>query len=46
MGGKLPTILIYQDFFSRPAIQMIVEDYRLKIIVFDPVTEEINQWTG
>ncbi|WP_307731203.1 element excision factor XisH family protein [Microseira wollei] len=37
---------IYQDFFQRPSIQVIIEDYDLKIIVFNPDTEEIIQWTS
>jgi XisH protein len=35
---------IYQDFFMRPAIQIVIEDYSLKILVFDPAIEEITQW--
>lgn len=35
---------IYQDFFQRLSIQIIVEDYELKLIVFNPDTEEIVQW--
>jgi hypothetical protein len=35
---------IYQDFFQRPSIQVIIEDYSLKLIVFNPDPEEIMQW--
>jgi hypothetical protein len=37
---------IYQDFFQRPSIQVIIEDYSLKLIVFNPDSEEIIQWTN
>ncbi len=35
---------IYQDFFQRPSVQVIIEDYTLKFIIFNPETEEIEQW--
>ena len=37
-------IAIYNDFFQRPATQIIVEDHALKLLVFDPNSEEIVQW--
>ncbi|WP_124970699.1 element excision factor XisH family protein [Aphanothece sacrum] len=35
---------IYQDFFQRPAIQEIITDQQINLIVFDPNLEEILQW--
>lgn len=35
---------IYDTFFARRFVQMITEEYQLKLIVFDPVNEEIVQW--
>jgi hypothetical protein len=35
---------IYQDFFLRPAIQDIISDHAISLLVFDPKTEEIVQW--
>lgn len=35
---------IFQDFISHPAIEIVVEDYHINLIVFDPETEEITQW--
>ncbi len=35
---------IYRDFFQRPALQVIVADHQIKLIVFKPETEEIVQW--
>ncbi len=35
---------IYQDFFQRPAVQEIIADQQIKLIVFDPKLEEIIQW--
>lgn len=35
---------IYQDFFQRPSIQVIIEDNDLKMIVFNPDIEEVTQW--
>lgn len=34
----------YKDFFSRRFTQMIVEDVQIKLIVFNPLSEEIVQW--
>ncbi len=35
---------IYQDFFQQPAIQEIIADHQIRLIVFEPETEEIVQW--
>lgn len=35
---------VYQDFFQHPAIQEIVVDHQLKLIVFDPDAKEIVEW--
>ncbi len=35
---------IYQDFFRRPAIQEIVLDHKIRLLVFDPEAEEVVQW--
>jgi hypothetical protein len=35
---------VYQDFFQRLAIQEIITDQQINLIVFDPNLEEIIQW--
>ena len=35
---------IHQDFFQRPAIQEIIIDQNMKLIIFEPNLEEIIQW--
>ncbi|MFN8492336.1 MAG: element excision factor XisH family protein [Caldilineaceae bacterium] len=35
---------VYQDFFSKPAVQDIVADHQIWLLVFDPETEEIVKW--
>jgi hypothetical protein len=35
---------IYQTFFSRQLPQLSIEEYQVKIAVFDPETEVIVQW--
>ncbi|PSF38489.1 fatty-acid synthase [Aphanothece hegewaldii CCALA 016] len=35
---------IYLDFFQRPAIQEIILDQKINLLVFDPNLEEIIQW--
>ncbi len=35
---------IYETFFARRFVQLITQEYQLKLIVFDPVNEEIIQW--
>ena len=37
-------VAVYEDFFSRQLPQLSVEEYQLKLLVFDPETEEIVQW--
>lgn len=35
---------VYQDFFLQPAIHEIVIDHHIRLLVFDPDTEEVVQW--
>jgi len=35
---------IYQDFFQRPAIQEVVVDQQINLLVFEPKAEEVVQW--
>ncbi|MDY7004957.1 MAG: XisH family protein [Cyanobacteriota bacterium] len=35
---------IYETFFARRFVQLISQEYQLKLIVFDSVNEEILQW--
>lgn len=35
---------VYQDFFQKPAIQDIVSDQTIYLIIFDPDREVIIQW--
>lgn len=35
---------IYQDFFTQPAIQEIVDEYQINLLVFDPELAEVVQW--
>jgi len=35
---------IYQDFFRQPAIQEIIADHQIHLIVFEPETQEIIEW--
>ncbi|MEM7128618.1 MAG: element excision factor XisH family protein [Chloroflexota bacterium] len=35
---------IYQDFFVEPAVQDIVSEYKIHLIVFDPDIQEIVEW--
>jgi len=35
---------IYQDFFQRPAIQEVVVDQQINLLVFEPEAEEVVQW--
>lgn len=34
----------YQDFFTRPFIQDILAEHQLKLLIFDPVKEEVLLW--
>ena len=36
---------IYEDFFQRPAIQDIVLEHEMKLLVFDPFREVVVLWT-
>ena len=35
---------VFQDFFLRPAIQEIVSDQQISLLIFEPQAEEIVQW--
>jgi len=35
---------VHQDFFLRPAIQEIVIDHEISLLVFNPDTEEVIRW--
>ncbi len=37
-------IEIYETFFARRFVQLITQEYQLKLIVFEPTKEEIVQW--
>ncbi|MBR8826760.1 MAG: XisH family protein [Gomphosphaeria aponina SAG 52.96 = DSM 107014] len=34
----------YQDFFQLPFIQRALKRYQVKLIIYDPKSEEIKQW--
>lgn len=35
---------IYRDLFIRPFIQEVVSEYKLKLLIFEPITEDILLW--
>lgn len=35
---------IHETFFARRFVQLITQEYQLKLIVFEPTKEEIVQW--
>lgn len=35
---------IWQDFFRKPAVQDIIADHQISILVFNPEIEEVVQW--
>ena len=35
---------IYQDFFLKPAVQDIIADQAIQMLVFNPDNEEVVQW--
>jgi len=35
---------VYLDFFREEIVQLLLENGRMKIIVFDPIQEVITQW--
>lgn len=35
---------VHQDFFQRPAIQEIITDHQINLLIFEPTLEEIIQW--
>ncbi|MDQ4076776.1 MAG: fatty-acid synthase [Chloroflexota bacterium] len=36
--------LIYQDFFRQEAIQEVIGEHHLSLLIFDPETEEVIRW--
>jgi hypothetical protein len=34
----------YQDFFQLPFIQRALRRYQVKLMIYDPKLEEVNQW--
>ena len=37
---------VYTEFFSRRFIQRIIDEYQLKLLIFNPTQEEIVIWRG
>lgn len=37
---------VYQDFFQRRAVQEIIEDHSIRLLVFEPDKEEVLEWIG
>jgi hypothetical protein len=37
---------VYEDFFLQPAVQDIVAAHGIHLLVFEPATEEVVQWTS
>lgn len=35
---------IYNDFFARRFIQDVILEYQVKLVVFDPVRQEVMLW--
>ena len=35
---------IYQDFFTRQFIQDAIAEYQIKLLIFDPIKEEVILW--
>ncbi len=35
---------VYEDFFTEPLGEILLSDYKVPIIVFDPVREVISRW--
>jgi hypothetical protein len=35
---------VFQDFLSKPAIQDVITDHEMRLLVFQPETEEVTQW--
>ena len=36
--------LVYLNFFRRPHVELLLREENIRLLVFDPVTEEIVQW--
>ena len=35
---------VYQDFFKQPAIETIMDDHQISLLVFEPHNEEVVLW--
>ena len=35
---------VYQDFFKQPAIETIIDDHQISLLVFEPQEEEVVLW--
>jgi hypothetical protein len=35
---------VYRDFFRQPAIQEVVLDHQIRLLVFEPETQEVIEW--
>jgi hypothetical protein len=35
---------VYQDFFLKPAVQDVIADHQISLLVFDPEMEEVVAW--
>jgi len=35
---------VYKDFFCQAAIEAVIADHRIKLLVFDPDQMEVVQW--
>jgi hypothetical protein len=35
---------VYRDFFQKQFVQLVIQRYQLKLIVYDPVNEVIVEW--
>jgi hypothetical protein len=35
---------VYQTFFTLPFTQGVIQQYTLKVLVYNPETEEVHQW--
>lgn len=36
--------LVFERFFGLPAIQLVLQEFSVAVLVFDPATEEVDQW--
>jgi XisH protein len=35
---------VYRYYFQQPSIQFVVNAYNVSLLVFNPLTEKIDQW--